>query len=169
MTLTPQREAFAAALAQGMTQAAAYRVAYPRSKNWTDKTVWSKASALAADGLVSARVTDLVQKAAGANEVTVERVVKEFARLAFVDVRKLYRDDGEPMPIQDLDDDTAAAIASFEVDKDGAIKYKFWDKNSAQERASKILGIFEKDNEQKNSDAAAFLLAINNRIVGVAE
>ncbi len=97
------------------------------------------------------------------------RLRQEIARLAFADPRGILHSDGRTKMLHELDDDTAAAIASFEIDKDGAIKYKFWDKNSAQERASKILGIFEKDNEQKNSDAAAFLLAINNRIVGVAE
>ena len=150
MTLTPQREAFAAALAQGMTQAAAYRVAYPRSKNWTDKTVWSKASALAADGLVSARVADLVQKAASSNEVTVERVVKEFARLAFVDVRKMSRPDGSPVPLHELDEDTARAIVGVEVVTQGnaelgfgqVTKYKLADKRASLADLGRFLKMF---------------------------
>jgi phage terminase small subunit len=98
-----------------------------------------------------------------------ERLCQEIARLALSDPRRIMHPDGRIKMPHELDDDTAAAIASFEIDRDGAIKYKFWDKNSAQERAAKIVGAFERDNEQKNGDAAAFLLAINNRIVGVAE
>ena len=98
-----------------------------------------------------------------------ERLFQEIARLALSDPRRIMHPDGRIKMPHELDDDTAAAIASFEVSIDGGIKYKFWDKNSAQERAAKIVGAFERDNEQKNGDAAAFLLAINNRIVGVSE
>lgn len=150
MSLTPQREAFAAALAQGMTQAAAYRIAYPKSLKWKDETVWRKASLLAADGEVRARLADLVQKAAGSNEVTVERVVKEFARLAFVDVRKMSNPDGSPVPLHELDEDTARAIVGVEVVTQGnaevgfgqVTKYKIADKRAALADLGKFLKMF---------------------------
>ena len=44
----------------GGNQSAAYRVAFPASKRWKDKTVHEKASRLFADGKVSARVSELV-------------------------------------------------------------------------------------------------------------
>jgi hypothetical protein len=68
--LTPRREAFAVGLAKGLSQAAAYREAFPTSATWKDATVWRKASMLAADGEVQARVSDLQAQAAAANEVT---------------------------------------------------------------------------------------------------
>lgn len=58
MILTAKQEAFAQAIADGMTQADAYRAAYSTGK-MTDKTVWEKASALMADGKVRARVASL--------------------------------------------------------------------------------------------------------------
>jgi len=150
--LTPQREKFAAGLASGLTQAAAHRKAFPRSVNWKDETVWRKASLLAANGEVRARVAELTSKAASANEVTVERVVRELARLAFFDVRKLHRDDGEPIPVQDLDDDTAAAIVGIESatergrDQDAGTtvirKYKLADKGANLERLGRHLKMF---------------------------
>lgn len=148
--LTPQREAFAAALAQGMTQAAAYRHAYQKSLKWKDETVWRKASLTAANGDVQARVAELVQKAAGANEVTVERVVKEFARLAFVDVRKMARPDGTPVPLHELDEDTARAIVGVEVVTQGnaelgfgqVTKYKLADKRASLADLGKFLKMF---------------------------
>lgn len=150
MSLTPQREAFAAALAQGMTQAAAYRIAYPKSLKWKDETVWRKASLMAAKGEVQARVTELVHKAADANEVTIERVVKEFARLAFVDVRKMARPDGTPVPLHELDEDTARAIVGVEVVTEGnaelgigrVTKYKLADKRASLADLGRFLKMF---------------------------
>lgn len=58
--LTGKQEAFAQAIADGKTQADAYRTAYAAEK-MADKTIWEKASALMADGKVSARVDELRQ------------------------------------------------------------------------------------------------------------
>lgn len=150
MSLTPQREAFAAALAQGMTQAAAYRIAYPKSLKWKDETVWRKASLMAAKGEVQARVTELVHKAADANEVTIERVVKEFARLAFSSPRAMFNEDGSPKKITDLTDDEAAAVAGFEVVSVGnailgegqVVKVKLADKRAALADLGRHLKMF---------------------------
>ena len=148
--LTPQREAFAAALAQGMTQAAAYRIAYPKSLKWKDASVWDTASKLAANPEVHQRVTDLVQKAASANEVTVERVLKELARLAFFDVAKLVGEDGRPLPISQIDEDTRRAIVGLDVatvgnDMQGVgevMKFKLADKGANLERLGRHLKMF---------------------------
>lgn len=71
-----------------------------------------------------------------------ERIRLEMARLAFVNPKAFFRPDGTKKAIHELDDDTAAALASFEVeeevtpgDEGGTItrttKYKTWDKNKA--------------------------------------
>jgi hypothetical protein len=62
--LTPKQEAFAAALATGVSQAEAYRTAFPSSLKWADSTVWPKASTLAANGKVQARLAELQAEAA---------------------------------------------------------------------------------------------------------
>jgi phosphoenolpyruvate-protein kinase (PTS system EI component) len=69
--LTAKREAFAAGLAQGLSQAEAYRRAFPSSLGWKDKSVWEKASVLANDVNVRSRVAELQAKAAEATEFTV--------------------------------------------------------------------------------------------------
>ena len=98
--------------------------------------------------------------------LTEERVSLEVARLAFFDVRKMFNAKGDPIPVTELDDDTAAAIAGLDVLEEyegsgperrlvGYVKkYKIADKNSALERAAKILGMFKKDNEQPATAAA---------------
>lgn len=89
--------------------------------------------------------------------ISADRALKEAARLAFFDVRKLCDAEGNPIPIQYLDDDTAAAIQGLELssERDGegfttVRKYKVADKNAALERVFKHLGLFERDNEQNN-------------------
>lgn len=150
MSLTGPQEMFAAGVAQGLSQAEAYRKAYPASAKWKEESVWQRASKLAADVKVQSRVQELLQKAAAANEVTVERVIREIARIGFFDIRKLVNSDGTPKPLHELDDDTAAAIAGLEVARVGndqvgvgeVLKFKIADKNSALEKLGKHLKIF---------------------------
>ena len=60
-----RHEKFAQELAKGvLSQRKAYRVAFPRSVNWKDETVDSKASALAKNDKVLARVKELQEEAA---------------------------------------------------------------------------------------------------------
>lgn len=65
---------------------------------------------------IAAAIAKQTAKALDKLEVTVQRVLKERARLAFFDPRKLFNEDGTPVPIQDLDDDTAAVIAGVKLD-----------------------------------------------------
>lgn len=48
-------------------------------------------------------------------EVTVERVREELARLAFYDPRAFWNQDGTAKAVTDLDEDTARALAGFEM------------------------------------------------------
>ena len=47
--------------------------------------------------------------------ITAERVLTEYSRLAFLDIRKAFDADGNLIPIHQLDDDTAAAIAGIDI------------------------------------------------------
>lgn len=113
--LTANQETFAASLAQGLSQAEAYRIAYPKSANWKDEAVWSASSKLAKNSKVFVRVKALQEKACQKNEITIDRIAAELAKMAFMDVRKLFNGDGSPKSIQDLDDDTAAAVAGIDI------------------------------------------------------
>lgn len=50
-------------------------------------------------------------------EITQEKVMKEYARLAFYDARKFWGDDGQLKKVVDLDDDTAAALQGMEIEE----------------------------------------------------
>ena len=94
---------------------------------------------------------------AARTELTADRILLELRRLALFDPRKLFDDAGEPIPIHQLDDDTAAAVAGLEVaternrgassEDEASVtvvrKYKVADKNSAIDKAMRHLGILK--------------------------
>lgn len=89
--LTPAWESFATALASGESQSESYRIAYPRSRNWKDETVWKKASELAANGKVQGRVKDLQAKACKESEITVEKVLQRYWDMATADANDIMQ------------------------------------------------------------------------------
>ena len=87
--LTGAQEAYASLLAQGVTQAEAYRKAFPRSQKWKDTAVWSAASKLALSPEVSVRVSEILRTAAAANEVTQADALRGYLNILRADPRKL--------------------------------------------------------------------------------
>jgi hypothetical protein len=60
-----------------------------------------------------------------------------------------------PHPVTELDDETRAGVASFEIDERGHVtKIKLWDRLRAIEMAMKHTGLFERDNQQKKDNIA---------------
>lgn len=70
--LTAKQEEFAKGIAEGKTQADAYRSAYS-TKRMTDKTIWENASRLMADSKVLARVRELRDMAAKSTIMTAQQ------------------------------------------------------------------------------------------------
>lgn len=145
--LTPQQEKFALEVASGKSLADAYRVAYPKSLKWAEAALWSQSSQLRSNGKVSKRINDLAQKVEQAFVVDKARVLREIARIAFSDIKRLTQNGKAQLP-EELDDDTAAAVSAFKLDEYGRLEYKMWDKNAALEKLAKHLGLFKEDNEQ---------------------
>jgi hypothetical protein len=85
--------------------------------------------------------------------LSAERTLREIARVAYADPRRLFRADGTLVPIVELDEDAAGMIAAIEVDEDGrTTKVRMWDKNQALEKALKYLGLYERDNAQHSEN-----------------
>src|SRR5262249_31036358 len=57
--LSPQQDLFAQLVASGHSQTDAYRVAYPRSRNWKAEALYPRASRVAAYSKVCARINGL--------------------------------------------------------------------------------------------------------------
>ena len=113
--LTPKQEAFCQKYIELGNATEAYYAAYD-AKGSKPVTANRRAKDLLDNGKIAARVRELQAIHQKRHEVTVDRVVKEFARLAFLDVRKIFDAEGNLRPIHELDDDTAAAIAGLEVE-----------------------------------------------------
>jgi len=126
-------------------------------------------------------IKEALEKRSARTEITQDRVLKEYARLAFLDVRKLYDDNGNLLHVTDLDDDTAAAIAGLEIAREGGParknndedssptyihKYKLADKRGALDSVARHLGMFEKDNAQKKTDLNVIIGEMLNEIDG---
>jgi phage terminase small subunit len=138
---------------QGGNASEAFRQAYPVEK-WKPESVWPHACRLMTNGKVRARITQLTREAALAAAVTPERIIAEYARLAFMDPRQVFDARGKLKPIHDLDDNTAAAIAGIEQEdiwegkgegreNVGQLKkIKLSDKRAALDSLAKCLGMF---------------------------
>jgi phage terminase small subunit len=81
--------------------------------------------------------------------ISATRILEEVLRIATADPRRAMNEDGSMKPLQELDEDTARAVASIEVvTKPGrgeepptiTHKLKFWDKGRATDTLLKSLG-----------------------------
>jgi phage terminase small subunit len=116
-------------------------------KNVTDAAIAAGYSKKTAHVQGSQAINTPLEKAAKKLDLTAERVLQEIARLAFFDIRKLVDNTGKPLPLSELDDDTAAAIVGLDVVNVGnqdsgvgeILKFKLADKKGALEMAAKHL------------------------------
>lgn len=87
-------------------------------------------------------------------------ILREEACLAFLDLRDMMDPTkGEILPLTDLPEQMARAVVGVKIIKTQSLKdpdlvrteysYKFADKGKALERLERILGMFERDNQQK--------------------
>lgn len=105
---------------------------------------------------IEAAINQAIQEREKRTEITQDMVLRETAKLAFFDIRKMFDNNGKPLDISELDDATAAALVGLDVqditDQDGDYvsyvkKYKIADKIKALELLGKHLGTWEpKDN-----------------------
>lgn len=77
IALTFSQEKFAQGVVRGLTQSDAYREAYPSSLQWKDDSVHNKASALARDARVVARVALLRAPIVARMQYGVEQAMEE--------------------------------------------------------------------------------------------
>jgi len=107
---------------------------------------------------IQKRIEQLRAQMADNHNITKERIAKEYARLAYLDPRNLYHPNGTRKAIHELDDDTAAAINSIEMELESyldddlniayryvAKKIKMVDKKGALDSMVKLYGFAAPD------------------------
>lgn len=155
MALTPKQERFVQEYLVDLNATAAAKRA-----GYSEKTAY----AIGQQNLRKLEIQTAIQEAkdnlSRRTEVTQEMIIRETAKLAFFDVRKLFDENGKPLEISSLDDDTAAALVGLDVqdiyaDGEGekafagyVKKYKMADKLRALELLGKYTGAFEKKNSE---------------------
>lgn len=147
--LTPQQEKFALAVVGLGDLTGAYLEVYGSGSSTSRRATTKLASRLASLPHVRRRIEELQKAAAARAGVTHDRVVAELARVALSSVRRVVDADGRLLLPNQLDEDTAAAVASFKIDEYGRIEYKFWNKVDALDKLAKYLGLYERDNAQQ--------------------
>ncbi len=135
---------------------AAIRAGYsPRTANEQAARLLTKVS-------VRSALTEAMKARENRTHITQDRVLQELARIAFFDLRKLYREDGSMKGMHELDDDAAAVLAGVDVVEtmkasveDGEIihtpeftkKAKVFDKGTALTLAMRHLGMLKDKTE----------------------
>lgn len=170
-----RHERFAQALAEGRSADEAYAMAGYRPNR-------GNAATLKANQSISDRVTEILAVGAERASITEEMVLRELAKIGFSDIRKAIKwnghllkeednpDGGDVLVIktivnnhvtlidsEDLDDETAAAIAKISQNATGGISLQMHDKRAALVDIGKHLGMFieRTENVNLNHDVSA--------------
>ncbi len=163
--LTPKQELFAKLYVKLNDASKAYRQVYACAKS-KNTTVWRNAKELLDNSKVAARIAEIQKNLAEELDISPDRVIHEYARIAFADLRKIFDAGGNILSLDQWPDELAPAIQNIKISrgKDGAtiIEVKFWSKIAALESLAKHLGLFEKDNKQRSTSLAEILKEIDN-------
>lgn len=119
----------------------------------SDKYLQKRGCILAASPRIAAAIAERRREVAATARISAERVLQEYARIAFHDPRRLFDAEGRPRPITELSEDEASAIAGLEVASVGndrigvgqVTKVKLADRLAALDALAKHLGLVQPD------------------------
>lgn len=108
-------------------------------------------------------VAKLQEKLSKETGITAKMVIDELAKIGFSNIQDFIDSDNSVKDISDIDRSQAAAVEGVKkivtewgegkkAGKRTAITFKLYDKGAALERLGKHLGVFEKDNKQRNNN-----------------
>lgn len=116
-------------------------------------------------------IKELIQRREERTGITADMVVKELAKVAFFDIRKIFHQDGGLINPHNLDDDTARVISSIKArdvksgdDIETIMEYKLNDKLKSLELLGKHLGMFDKVIKVEENNNGDIPLVIFKRI-----
>jgi phage terminase small subunit len=112
MALTPKQQAFVREYLIDLNATQAYLRAGFKVKPTSARV---QACRLLADPNIASAIEAAMGERAKRTEITQDRVLQELARIAFFDLRTLYREDGSLKAMHELDDEAAAVLAGVDV------------------------------------------------------
>jgi len=170
-SLTPKQAAFVQHYLLDLNaSAAARRAGYSaRTAEWQGPQLLRKTH-------VAQAIQAALQARQERAQITQDEVIRDLAAIAFLDVRKLFDAEGNPIPVFQLDPATARAIQGLEVVTVGnadtgfgeVTKLKFGDKKGALELLGRHLGMWPQKpidiNMEARGAAAAAVAAMMARL-----
>lgn len=146
--LTPKQQRFVAEYLKDLNATqAAIRCGY------SEKTAGQQGFRLLKNAEIAAAIRDTTAKQLQHADLSASRVLEEYRRLAFADLRTLFDAHGNLKPIQDLTGEEASALASVEVIiknakagdgvTDEVHKIRLWDKTKALDSLAKHFGLLK--------------------------
>lgn len=142
------------------------------SAGYSEKTAASQGARLLKHVEIQPLIAQKAEAVLAKLDFGVERTLNEVARLAFLDVRKLFESDGSLKRIDTLDDDTAACIAGLEVTElfegDGEQKHaygllkkvKLSDKGSALDKLMRYHSLYKDKLEHTGKDGGPLVFTL---------
>lgn len=112
--LTEKQADFARQVVRLGDASRAYRAVYDAQK-MSASAVWNEARRLLDNPQITLKIAELAEIADHKLEVSIERIAKETARIAFFDPRELFDEAGNPIPLNLLPEDVARALAGVDV------------------------------------------------------
>jgi len=100
-----------------------------------------------------------------ASDITAQRVMLELGRIAFSDVRNVFREDGSLIPVHELDDDAAASIQGIEHETHYKVGRKVLNLATGEEEPE-ITAVRTAKIKRANKDAALQTLAKHFKLIG---
>lgn len=121
---------------------------------------------------IAEAIKEAQDKRSERTEITQDMVVKELARIAFLDIRQAFDEEGKLLPIKDMPEDVARAIGGMDVvttlngsGEDAVLellkKVKIIDKKGALELLGKHLKMFTDKHELTGKDGKELQSVIN--------
>ncbi len=152
--LTPKQEKFVQEYLLSGNATEAYRKAYATGK-MKPTTINRNAKANLDNNKISTRIRKLREAMAERSQIDQDRLIREYARLAFLDFGIFFNKDGQLLPVHKMSGDARAALAGIDAimvgtgdDVNYIKKIKTYDKLKALGDLAKHLGFFKEDNEQ---------------------
>lgn len=129
---------------------------------YSPRTANEQAVDLLAKPSIASAVSIAKDKRGAKVGIKAENVLRQIAWMTFGDPSLFADENDVPIPLSKLPPEAKAMIQAIEWAKDGSVRYKICDRNSAAEKLMKHLGLYEKDNGQKGDAVADLLAAIHS-------
>jgi phage terminase small subunit len=148
--LTLKQEAFAQTYIETGNASEAYRRSYSTLR-FKSTSIEVNASKMLNHAKVSLRIAELRQALAKRNEITEDKIIQEYAKIAFADMSTYAKWGAHGVDMTDsseLSAEQTAAISEVtgtRTDKGSAVKFKLHDKKGALDSLAKILGYDKAD------------------------